>query len=127
MTLGALGDPCQGEALRRRLEAALDRLFADPSTIGELFSEDYVQTVNGAVTDRAQYRAYLDQSRVLFPSASFEVPEAIWQGDTLAARFLSRKTAADGSVRLVEACLFGQVRDGRFTRVHEITRPISGG
>lgn len=125
MSLGKLGLPCGGEELRDRLQAGLDRLFADPSTIGELFAEDYVQTVNGEVTDRVQYRAYLDRSQSLFPSVAFEVPEAIWQGDTIAARFVSRKTAPDGKVRLGEAFLFGTVRDGRFVRVHEIARPIS--
>jgi ketosteroid isomerase-like protein len=125
MTLGALGLPCDGPELCRRLKAGLNRLFADPSTIGDLFSEDYVQTVNGEVTDRTQYRAYLEKSLTLFPLASFEVPEATWQGDTVAARFLSRKTAPDGKIRLGEAMLFGEVKDGRFTRVHEITRVVS--
>lgn len=123
--IGSLGTLCDGVILRARLQSALNVLFADPETIDDLFTHDYRQTVDGIVSDRDAYKAYLYATRETFPSVTFTVLEAVWQGDTLAERHLMRKSRADGSQIQVEGYLFGSVQGGRFWRVDEINRLIS--
>lgn len=110
--------------MRLRLQSALNLLFADPETIGDLFTEDYRQTVDGIVSDRNAYKAYLHLMRETFRTVTFTVLEAVWQGDILAERHVMRKTRADGSQVQLEGYLFGSVLAGRFWRVDEINRLI---
>lgn len=113
-------------ALRKELCGALRQVFSDPERIPDLFTENYIQTTNGSMSNRQEFEAHIRHVAGVVQSIDFEVLEVVQQGETIADRHLVHIVYQDGRRATVEVFLFGEISDGRFQQVHEITRLVSG-
>lgn len=115
-----------GDALKTLLATLLHRAFSDPDRLSELFTEDYEQTTDGTVSDRARFEAHIRHVAALVREIRFTVLDALVQDGVLADRHRVDLLFHDGRETALEVYLFGQLRDGRLARVHEVTRVLIG-
>ncbi|WP_052121667.1 nuclear transport factor 2 family protein [Inquilinus limosus] len=119
-------DPCDSEALKRRLADMLRAVFADPGRIPEFFTDDYEQVTDGERSDRVRFEAHIRHVAGSIRSIEVTVLDAVRQGDAIADRHVVEVVDADGHGAAIEVYLFGTLRGGRLARVSEVTRVLSG-
>lgn len=114
------------ERLKSTLRRVLEQVFADPDQISRYFADDYIQTTDGTTCDREGFEQHIRHLASAVQSIQFEVLEALQQGQRIADRHLAHVAYRDGRRATIEVYLIGTTRDGRWHRVHEITRVVSG-
>ncbi|WP_343712335.1 nuclear transport factor 2 family protein [Inquilinus sp.] len=119
-------DPCDSEALKRRVADMLRAVFTDPGRIPEFFTEDYEQVTDGERSDRAGFEAHIRHVAGSVRSLDVAVLDAVRQGDVIADRHVVEVVHAGGHAAAIEVYLFGTLRGGRLARVNEVTRVLSG-
>lgn len=119
-------EPCDGDALKRRIADMLRAIFADPGRIPEFFTDDYEQVTDGERSDRACFDAHIRHVAGSIRSIEVTVLDAVRQGDAMGDRHVVEVVHADGHAAAIEVYLFGTLRGGRLVRVHEVTRVLSG-
>jgi|SRR5579875_2133631 len=113
-------------------EAALNAVcFGPPSdaeaAISTYFTDDYEQTTDGEVSDRAAFATHIAYLRGLVTAGRIEVTEAVADGGHVATRHTVHLTLNGGRAVILEVHLFGEFApDGRLRRVHELTRLVDG-
>ena len=123
---GALTHGPDRESLKLALRGCLERVFADPDQIPHYFTDDYVQTTDGTTCDRKGFEQHVRHLATMVQSIQFEVLDALQQGERIADRHLVHVAYKDGRKATVEVYLFGMIHNGRWRRVHEISRIASG-
>ena len=106
-------------------EAALTA-DADPGEVVDRFHNfDVLEVADGVTIDRDRLIAHLRPVRKNLEEYSFQVHEAVVQGERLAARFTIRGVMRGCPVD-TEVAFFGQfAADGRLHRAHQVTRRAS--
>lgn len=115
----------EGEALKAQI-ACLGEVFTNPDLIPLLFTEDYEQTTDGKLIHRAEFETHVRHVKASVRSLQFTVLDAVRQGDRLADRHTVEIHYLDNRRAVIEVYLFAELRDGRFARVNEVTRVLSG-
>ncbi|MFG2716172.1 nuclear transport factor 2 family protein [Streptomyces goshikiensis] len=99
------------------LDEALDRHF----------TPDYRQRTNGVWSDRAAFTRHMTRLRSLIGGGHVEVHDELRDGLRYADRHTVTITHHDGHTSRTEVYLFARFApDGRFQRVEETTRLITG-
>jgi hypothetical protein len=114
------------DSLKQAIQDALEQVFESPANIPLLFSDDYVQTTDGRTSNRQEFEQHIRHLLASVNSIDFEVLDAVQQGQSIADRHLVQLVYQDGRKATIEINLFGTVTDGRLSRVHEISRVVSG-
>ncbi len=123
------GGPMPGldhEPLKAAIRGSLERVFADPDQIPLFFTDDYEQTTDGTRCDRREFEEHIRHLVSVAQSIQFEVLDALQQAEQIADRHLVHIAYKDGRKATIEVYLFGTTVGGRFRRVHEVTRIVSG-
>jgi len=113
-------------------EALRATIFGAPATaaadVAPYFDpERYVQTTDGTVSDFTQFIEHIVHLRGVVSDGRVEVHEALRDGDLVADRHTVSLTLTDGSEVTMEVLLIGELDAcGRFVRVIETTRQLSG-
>ena len=123
---GALTHGPDPESLKLALRGCLERVFADPDQIPHYFTDDYIQTTDGTTCDRKGFEQHVRHLASMVQSIQFEVLDALQQGERIADRHFVHVTYKDGRRVAIGVYFFGTVHNGRWRRVHEITRIASG-
>lgn len=119
------GRICEGEPLKAQL-ACLAEVFTNPDSISLAFTEDYEQVTDGKTLTRGEFEAHIRHVKDSVESLRFTILDAVRQGDQLADRHRVDVVYRNGRRAAIEVYLFAQLRGGRFTKVHEVSRMLSG-
>ncbi|NEC20736.1 nuclear transport factor 2 family protein [Streptomyces parvus] len=91
------------------------------------FAPDYRQRTNGVWSDRESFVQHMTRLRSLVRDGHMEVHDELRDGPRYADRHTVTVTRHDGRVAVTEVYLFAEMApDGRFRRVEETTRLVSG-
>ncbi|ATL31969.1 nuclear transport factor 2 family protein [Streptomyces formicae] len=118
--------------------AFLEKLYNDFQN--EIFSEEdagevidryyapgFLQVSDGIVIDRDRLIKHIRPVKKSVAGGSYEVLEALVDGNRLAARFVIRAVTKQGKETENDVHMFCEMTDdGRFLRIDQITRSIKG-
>ncbi|MGX1887745.1 nuclear transport factor 2 family protein [Streptomyces sp. NPDC055287] len=106
-----------------------EAIFGDEeagAVIDRYYTPDFVQFNDGILIDREKLIAHLRPVKKTLESGSYEVKEAMADGNRIAARLVVRAAMKKGTKVDTEVYLFGDLApDGRFSRIDQITRTLS--
>ncbi|MFI2526573.1 nuclear transport factor 2 family protein [Streptomyces sp. NPDC018967] len=96
------------------------------AVIDRYYTPGFVQISDGVLIDRERLIAHLRPVRKNLESGTYEVKEAMMQGNRIAARLVVHAVMRKGRKVDTEVYMFGDLSaDGRFSRIDQITRTLS--
>ena len=114
---------------RTFLQGVFDRFFdpaASAEAVGEFFSPDYVQEVDGK---RLDYSAFLDHVRLLkrtLDRATVTFENVVVDGSTIADIHVVDARKKNGERLRVKVLAFYTIEDGKIRRLEELTHQLEG-
>ncbi|MEV5981298.1 nuclear transport factor 2 family protein [Streptomyces sp. NPDC052114] len=95
--------------------------------IDRYYAPGFLQVSDGIEIDRDRLIKHIRPVKKSVLSGSYEVLEAVVDGNRLAARFVIRAVTKQGKETENEVHMFCEMTDdGRFVRIDQITRSIKG-
>ena len=94
--------------------------------VDRFMTEDYTQLVDDKLLDRAGFLQHLQTVREAITAVEFQFEELVADENMIAERHLIMATKTDLTTMSAEVIALHHLRDGRVSRIVELTRLVSG-
>ncbi len=114
------------QLIRDAFQAVFEDPHVDEKKIGEYFSEEYVQHVDGKTLDFKGFIQHLNNLKEKVTDVSIDFKELISDGNKACSVHIARATKSDGRKVEGKVIAFFEVKDGKIMLVDELTLMLNG-